>query len=724
MSRQSQLEMQACSAAPLVAALLLCWVSDASALPSRPWRLCQPDLLCSTRVVINEQSYSDLAMTPDESDWVDYGTLLSTPAHGQVFKVAENRITAQSSDLTREFVSFHVLYDDKGGKVQVHFEYGDKIDTTRGWCTGLPDHPLFQGEDCQPGEHKRLTKIGGLTAYLVSVTTDLTTKDSGQMRDPKSRVCFHATDIDLNANPPRNQTGAQRCVYLRAITATQFPKIYVGGEEAQASNAIVAYVGNSNSVPVSEQGYDLHLEVRAVSLSTALNVEIATRTLGGRVFAELPGQQWSGPTTCMATGLTVGPCSEWNRTLIYRPTAVQTEKVFYINFQSITKFPEVNEFNKPEYSGVSCTGKMGACPNGTDVAKFMLSEIGQKVRVEQWTPRFRFSKGNHTFIMDELQGGTYLGQPLFRDLTVPTNPLIRASPVMKCSDPKNADQDYPLTCVRNPHPAYVNCPMQSFAFVADVACVARERDATLPPDCTKDAITRATAGLTFELTSAKSTSGTAMDAVKMGLKLSERLFVQEPISEVTDNPLEPGTYVEVNYLAHVAVTWTPPPEAMGYVFNVCVDAKSAKGVVSRCIPVEVKRCFYCTVKSETLHTIAAKFQTNWMQIWSANHERMAEVLELNTVGTKPWRKTKNPNDIEPGTLIRLGPVYHIPVLTEVGWLLEEFRTSRESLLLANPNISPAATHIQADESVCVLPDICTQEREEWMRPQTKDSFFP
>ena len=34
----------------------------------------------------------------------------------------------------------------------------------------------------------------------------------------------------------------------------------------------------------------------------------------------------------------------------------------------------------------------------------------------------------------------------------------------------------------------------------------------------------------------------------------------------------------------------------------------------------------CSTRSETLHTIAAKFQTNWMQIWSANHEKMDEVM--------------------------------------------------------------------------------------------------
>jgi len=47
---------------------------------------------------------------------------------------------------------------------------------------------------------------------------------------------------------------------------------------------------------------------------------------------------------------------------------------------------------------------------------------------------------------------------------------------------------------------------------------------------------------------------------------------------------------------------------------------------------------------------------------------------------------------------------------QVPWLLEEFRTTRKSLLLANPSLDPAASHMEAGDSVCVLPDICTQVR--------------
>jgi hypothetical protein len=79
-------------------------------------------------------------------------------------------------------------------------------------------------------------------------------------------------------------------------------------------------------IPGSEQGYDLKLEVRVFSHSASLPVVIEYNVLGKDSFAELPGADWTGPTTCMATGLPYGPCWEWNRTIVYRPTSELLEK--------------------------------------------------------------------------------------------------------------------------------------------------------------------------------------------------------------------------------------------------------------------------------------------------------------------------------------------------------------------------------------------------------------
>lgn len=732
---------------PAAALLLLCWAAGGAAQVHER----ASDGFCKTHVVVDASGVVSTASTAGEAGAV----LLATPPHNQTFKVAANRITASSHDLTREYVTFHVFVEE--GTV-VDFEYGSKIlddsDGDASWCQGLPQHPLFKDETCTPGARKRNVKIGGLDAYIVTVTTDMSS-DSGEMRDEESRVCF--------TQPP---PGGKRCVYLRAIQAPEAPIIYVDGvggttnERDYSNNVLIAYVGNDASLPPAKQGLETLLEVRAVSSSRALQVEIdfaKLRSMRDRVYAELPGQRWLGPTTCRTTGSIHGPCDEWTRTLHYVPTVVETDKRYHVSFQASTLFPEANDFSVPEgVTGIACTGEVGVCANGTNAATLM-DKVDTTVRVVEFKPKFLFSRREHVFIMDETGGGTGAGQLLkaVPNRTVPfLDPPVTANPVIKCANEPasaiSASETYPESCIglpgtARPHPAYANCPMRPFSMVAEIFCEGAPSGQgtwTLPPVCadkTKDqggnllgeeqrkaskaAITAETAKLQFSIASAKSTKG-GKDAVALGLRLSERLFIQEPVKELGQDSTASSANSDVKFLAHTAVMWTPPLEAMGSVFDVCVDVRSAIASARRCVAVEVLSCFYCTAHSETLHTIAAKFQTNWMQLWSANHERMDEKLDIDPVGNTPWKDTKNPNYIKPGSLIRLGPVYHLPVRTEVPWLLEEFRTSRKSLMLANPSMPPAASHVEAGDSVCVLPDICTQEEEEWMRPASKDSLFP
>lgn len=711
--------MRRCGEPPLAAALLLlCWAAGGAAVPSKV-KCSQGDMFCSTRVVVDTAAgtLTDLVLTPSGDEWVDEGVKVDTPAHGQVFKIAPNRITDNVLRTDREFVSFHVLYDDMGGDVTVAFEYGENVDVnpSGAWCSGLPDHPLFAGEQCRPGERRRVTnggRVGGQAAYLVTATTVVNLKDSGAMRDPRSSICFRATRVSTNT------TGTRRCVYLREISLSDGtgPQVYVGAENV-GSSAMQAFVGNREDVLPTEQGYDLHMEVRATlqgatyTQGSQLSLVIESRKIGESV-AELPGQRWLGPTVCMETGSagvapgsTHGPCKTWRRVLLFRPRAEHVGREFETSFQAITKFPAVNEFSTPTYAGVACAGKLGPCPNGTDTVVF--SEGTEKVTVQEWVPRFEAQE-------DLLR----LELPLYAQTQGdPAVPPKFVGPVLKCTE-EEADQ---ATCIRVPHPAYANCPMKSFSFAAEMVCT--EVDSTLlPPACSKEGLKLATAALVLEVASAKSASG--MDAVGLGLTLTERTFVKVPIQiTFTDNPVVGVVGDRVHWMVHAATAWTPPVEAMGHIFDVCVSAKGSKSVMHRCVKVEVKPCFYCTVQSETLHTIASKFQTNWMQIWSANHGRMDELLHVDTEGTDPWRETKNPNHLKPGSLIRLGPVYHVPVNTTVEWLLEEFRTTRESLMLANPALPRAAKHIKSGAAVCILPDICTQEREEWLRPKSKDSLF-
>jgi hypothetical protein len=583
----------------LSAALVLCWAASGKAQV----HTCADDGFCETYVAAG-------GLGPAGSAGESGAVHLSTPANNQVFKISENRITALAHDLTEEYVTFHVFVESGN---DVTFEYGSRIlDDGEGWCTELPQRHVFAGESCHPRHRKREdSQIGGLDAWIVTVKTDFN-DDSGEMRDMDSKVCF----------THESASGGTRCVYLRGIPAPTAPVIYVDGvggvegEKNWMNNELVTYVGNDETLPLAQQGYESHFEVRAASKARALQVEIGfaqLRTLQGRAYAELPGQRWSGPTTCRATGSLHGPCDEWTRTLLFTPTVVQKDKEYLINFQASTKFPDSNEFSLPEgLSGIACAGEIGVCKNGTDVTSFMQNEM-TTVRVVPWTPKIVFSKAKHEFIMDEVAGGTGAGRllkPVPNRTAHQLDPPVRGNPVIMCagepSSAISAGEDYPESCIQVPHPAYVNCPMRPFSVVAEMECAGTSGQ-THPPVCaaatkpapsqaqqedSKAAITEATADLKFVIASAKSRKGDR-DAVALGLRLSERLFVEDPIKKVgQDNPPD-GADSEVKFLAHVAVMWTPPMEAMGSVFDVCVDAKSAKSSARRCVAVEVKRCFYC-----------------------------------------------------------------------------------------------------------------------------------
>ena len=50
-----------------------------------------------------------------------------------------------------------------------------------------------------------------------------------------------------------------------------------------------------------------------------------------------------------------------------------------------------------------------------------------------------------------------------------------------------------------------------------------------------------------------------------------------------------------------------------------MEAASRGGQSSRvCFSFHVGKCRYCAQEGETLHGIAASFETDWLQLWSAN----------------------------------------------------------------------------------------------------------
>ena len=75
-----------------------------------------------------------------------------------------------------------------------------------------------------------------------------------------------------------------------------------------------------------------------------------------------------------------------------------------------------------------------------------------------------------------------------------------------------------------------------------------------------------------------------------------------------------------------------------------------------------------------------------------------------------WAATDYPHQLDRGTLVRLGPVYHTRAEHAFEELAQRFQTTVWALLELNPDLVHLAedgAHIPIGQEVCVLPGICT-----------------
>lgn len=174
----------------------------------------------------------------------------------------------------------------------------------------------------------------------------------------------------------------------------------------------------------------------------------------------------------------------------------------------------------------------------------------------------------------------------------------------------------------------------------------------------------------------------------------------------------PGNRADVAVLQGMTLQWTPPLEAAGAVYKVCVVAEDdAPSKATRCLTIHVSRCMYCS-DSESLAHLATRFRTNWLQIWSANDPEWVQENQqsLQESQVKAWAATDFPHKVEQGTLIRLGPVYTTRAEHGFQELAQRFGTTLWALLELNPDLASLAEDgapIPIGQDVCVLPGICS-----------------
>mmetsp|Transcript_27588 Transcript_27588/g.72925 ORF Transcript_27588/g.72925 Transcript_27588/m.72925 type:complete len:159 (+) Transcript_27588:298-774(+) len=119
--------------------------------------------------------------------------------------------------------------------------------------------------------------------------------------------------------------------------------------------------------------------------------------------------------------------------------------------------------------------------------------------------------------------------------------------------------------------------------------------------------------------------------------------------------------------------------------GLCVGAACALRAVDRCFAVRVAKCRYCLGPGETLMAAAAKYKTDWMQVWGANPT------------------ITDPDDVALYTPLTLGPIYTVRVTDTLQRAADRFGTTSDNILGANPDVNAT---LQAGTALCVLPAVC------------------
>jgi len=124
-----------------------------------------------------------------------------------------------------------------------------------------------------------------------------------------------------------------------------------------------------------------------------------------------------------------------------------------------------------------------------------------------------------------------------------------------------------------------------------------------------------------------------------------------------------------------AITWTPELHSSSQVpYTVCVSAGGA-GLAQRCWDVTVEKCRHCVRPGETLASIAAQHNADWMQLYFAN----------------PTLPSRNPQVVSPGYNLRLGVLYEVQSGEYLEQIAEKFLVEADNVLSENADLWAEST---------------------------------
>jgi hypothetical protein len=150
------------------------------------------------------------------------------------------------------------------------------------------------------------------------------------------------------------------------------------------------------------------------------------------------------------------------------------------------------------------------------------------------------------------------------------------------------------------------------------------------------------------------------------------------------------------------LAWYPTRGQEPNTYTYCVHARDTLCMGYRCelrgrelcFTVHVVKCKYCLSLGETIMHAAARYKSDWLQIWGANSHIVT------------------PDAIPAWTSLQLGPMYSVRAGDTLESIATRFGSSSNNLLEANPDIAVVNDQgmINMGDEICVLPYVCFFEQ--------------
>jgi len=166
-----------------------------------------------------------------------------------------------------------------------------------------------------------------------------------------------------------------------------------------------------------------------------------------------------------------------------------------------------------------------------------------------------------------------------------------------------------------------------------------------------------------------------------GEQLTGAMFVGEPMMTMLD---------AATMRTSREVSWFPDATFGGFDGMACFTAKDSDDATQNtamgCVHIMVERCKWHVQTEDTLIQIAARFATNWLQIWHFN----PEILHPDSA-------------LPPSNEIWIGHLYEVEPNDVLSVLAERFGTSIKHIMMNNWGLTE---NLAVGAHICVIPNSC------------------